>query len=306
MDYSKMFDNATPKGKPVQFASMFAGQDVAEPKKPEFNDLFKGQPTKTTPPVQQAPKIIEPTKNMFASKMTQEEKDIQAWNPNLPYGEYVEWTKKWDIRFGEVSEGNQALTSKMLDLTQDLSRHDAKQNALFAEIIAQVEAINKRLSPIEQTSFGFFKKMVEQPKLTDNELHQFVDTVQERLMNIKPKVDPFAVSILSDLIDRGNLLLRKSQSGILALFYVNSIKPDDDDNNRKIQRLESVKKLIEMSLLSLKTTETNINNRFEQLQDLKSVVVPTMLTKLNNLIRDGSDNTSMSQALGSLLTLKIN
>lgn len=295
MDYSKMFDIVPSKPpKENEFVDFFANVKPTK-KQEEYKDIFASQQT--------VPK--QDTKNLQLFNKSQEEQEVESFDHNLSYHYFVEWTKKWDVKFDSVSKGNQELSSKMLDLNQDIARHDTKQEGLFNEIVKLTGGINDRLLPKEETRFGIFKRVVEPEPITDKELHTFVDNVQDRLMNIKPEIDPFVNKVLESLSERCETLLRDADQGMLSLSFLIKKNSDDDTINRRIERLEKVRKLIMISKLAIETTRKSIIERHEQLQDFKGIVVPTMLHKLSMFLQNGVDKNSMSTALESLINIKL-
>ena len=307
MDYSKMFDTAPskPTKEFMQFGNLFENQ---KEEKPVYKDIFASQDTNPQN-VDRSQVSSDRSQNSFKGKtlfvVSEEEQLVSSLDNKLSYHSYLEWKTKWDVKFDEVSKGNQSLSNRLLDVTQDISRHDSKQENTFTKIMDVVNEINERVSPKEVTKFGVFKSVIEPAPLEKSELHDFVDRIQTRLNVIEPEIDPFAKQILKTLSEECDSLIREADQGIRTLAVLILQRGDEDQINRRIERLTKVQKLIQISKLSIETTSKSIEERYEQLKDFKGIVVPTMLSKLTMFIQNGADNKTMSTALESLLNLKL-
>lgn len=162
--------------------------------------------------------------------------------------------------------------------------------------------VNARVSPPD-TGWGLFKKKPKE--MSPEDWDDFIDTVQDRLRKINPKIDTFLNSKLNSLIEDCRLSIVNGNHAMTTLRFKRHKDPKDDQNNRRIDRLGKVIALLDITKNSLDSLSSSIIDKQENLTDFKVVAVPTILNQLSNIISSNGDNKQFSNVLASFSNIKV-
>ena len=214
----------------------------------------------------------------------------------------LKWNRGWDNQFAQMSTLCNEQSNKMLDLTQDFAREHTKQNELFANIQDCIRKVDDLFS-VKKTHFLGMTFQGQPKEILDKDLHATIDTVQKTLRNLKVKVDPFVENQLSKTVEGVLGLQRELGHAGLSLEVLKG-EMEEDLYNRRLIRLESLKKIVELGSIGVDQLAKRVTHRVEVLEDFKMQAVPMVILKLQQYILN-KDATALQGAFDNILNLRL-
>lgn len=233
---------------------------------------------------------------------TPEEQAIIALDPKANPQAVLKWNRGWDNQFAQMSTLCNEQSNKMLDLTQDFAREHTKQNELFANIQDCIRKVDDLFS-VKKTHFLGMTFQGQPKEILDKDLHATIDTVQKTLRNLKVKVDPFVENQLSKTVEGVLGLQRELGHAGLSLEVLKG-EMEEDLYNRRLIRLESLKKIVELGSIGVDQLAKRVTHRVEVLEDFKMQAVPMVILKLQQYILN-KDATALQGAFDNILNLRL-
>lgn len=233
---------------------------------------------------------------------TPEEQAIIALDPKANPQAVLKWNRGWDNQFAQMSTLCNEQSNKMLDLTQDFAREHTKQNELFANIQDCIRKVDDLFS-VKKTRFLGMTFQGQPKDITDKDLHATIDTVQKTLRNLKVKVDPFVENQLNRTVEGVFSLQRELGHAGLSLEVLKG-EMEEDLYNRRLIRLESLKKIVELGSIGVDQLAKRVTHRVEVLEDFKMQAVPMVILKLQQYILN-KDATALQGAFDNILNLRL-
>ena len=233
---------------------------------------------------------------------TPEEKAIIALDPKANPQAVLKWNRGWDNQFAQMSTLCNEQSNKMLDLTQDFAREHTKQNELFANIQDCIRKVDDLFS-VKKTHFLGMTFQGQPKEILDKDLHATIDTVQKTLRNLKVKVDPFVENQLNKTVEGVHALQRELGHAGLSLEVLKD-GMEEDLYNRRLIRLESLKKIVELGSIGVDQLAKRVTHRVEVLEDFKMQAVPMVILKLQQYILN-KDATALQGAFDNILNLRL-
>ena len=233
---------------------------------------------------------------------TPEEQAIIALDPKANPQAVLKWNRGWDNQFAQMSTLCNEQSNKMLDLTQDFAREHTKQNELFANIQDCIRKVDDLFS-VKKTHFLGMTFQGQPKEILDKDLHATIDTVQKTLRNLKVKVDPFVENQLSKTVEGVLGLQRELGHAGLSLEVLKG-EMEEDLYNRRLIRLKSLKKIVELGSIGVDQLAKRVTHRVEVLEDFKMQAVPMVILKLQQYILN-KDATALQGAFDNILNLRL-
>lgn len=233
---------------------------------------------------------------------TPEEQAIIALDPNANPQAVLKWNRGWDNQFAQMSTLCNEQSNKMLDLTQDFAREHTKQNELFANIQDCIRKVDDLFS-VKKTRFLGMTFQGQPKEILDKDLHSTIDTVQKTLRNLKVKVDPFVENQLNKTVEGVHALQRELGHAGLSLEVLKD-GMEEDLYNRRVIRLESLKKIVELGSIGVDQLAKRVTHRVEVLEDFKMQAVPMVILKIQRYILN-KDATALQGAFDNILNLRL-
>lgn len=233
---------------------------------------------------------------------TPEEQAIIALDPKANPQAVLKWNRGWDNQFAQMSTLCNEQSNKMLDLTQDFAREHTKQNELFANIQDCIRKVDDLFS-VKKTHFLGMTFQGQPKEILDKDLHATIDTVQKTLRNLKVKVDPFVENQLNKTVEGVHALQRELGHAGLSLEVLKD-GMEEDLYNRRLIRLESLKKIVELGSIGVDQLAKRVTHRVEVLEDFKMQAVPMVILKLQQYILN-KDATALQGAFDNILNLRL-
>ena len=233
---------------------------------------------------------------------TPEEQAIIALDPKANPQAVLKWNRGWDNQFAQMSTLCNEQSNKMLDLTQDFAREHTKQNELFANIQDCIRKVDDLFS-VKKTRFLGMTFQGQPKEILDKDLHSTIDTVQKTLRNLKVKVDPFVENQLNKTVEGVHALQRELGHAGLSLEVLKD-GMEEDLYNRRVIRLESLKKIVELGSIGVDQLAKRVTHRVEVLEDFKMQAVPMVILKIQRYILN-KDATALQGAFDNILNLRL-
>ena len=233
---------------------------------------------------------------------TPEEQAIIALDPKANPQAVLKWNRGWDNQFAQMSTLCNEQSNKMLDLTQDFAREHTKQNELFANIQDCIRKVDDLFS-VKKTRFLGMTFQGQPKEILDKDLHSTIDTVQKTLRNLKVKVDPFVENQLNKTFEGVHALQRELGHAGLSLEVLKD-GMEEDLYNRRVIRLESLKKIVELGSIGVDQLAKRVTHRVEVLEDFKMQAVPMVILKIQRYILN-KDATALQGAFDNILNLRL-
>ena len=233
---------------------------------------------------------------------TPEEQAIIALDPKANPQAVLKWNRGWDNQFAQMSTLCNEQSNKMLDLTQDFAREHTKQNELFANIQDCIRKVDDLFS-VKKTRFLGMTFQGQPKEILDKDLHSTIDTVQKTLRNLKVKVDPFVENQLNKTFEGVHALQRELGHAGLSLEVLKD-GMEEDPYNRRVIRLESLKKIVELGSIGVDQLAKRVTHRVEVLEDFKMQAVPMVILKIQRYILN-KDATALQGAFDNILNLRL-
>ena len=233
---------------------------------------------------------------------TPEEQAIIALDPKANPQAVIRWNRGWDNQFAQMSTLCNEQSNKMLDLTQDFAREHTKQNELFANIQDCIRKVDDLFS-VKKTRFLGMTFQGQPKEILDKDLHSTIDTVQKTLRNLKVKVDPFVENQLNKTVEGVHALQRELGHAGLSLEVLKD-GMEEDLYNRRVIRLESLKKIVELGSIGVDQLAKRVTHRVEVLEDFKMQAVPMVILKIQRYILN-KDATALQGAFDNILNLRL-
>ena len=231
-----------------------------------------------------------------------EEQAIIALDPKANPQAVLKWNRGWDNQFAQMSTLCNEQSNKMLDLTQDFAREHTKQNELFANIQDCIRKVDDLFS-VKKTRFLGMTFQGQPKEILDKDLHSTIDTVQKTLRNLKVKVDPFVENQLNKTFEGVHALQRELGHAGLSLEVLKD-GMEEDLYNRRVIRLESLKKIVELGSIGVDQLAKRVTHRVEVLEDFKMQAVPMVILKIQRYILN-KDATALQGAFDNILNLRL-
>ena len=233
---------------------------------------------------------------------TPEEQAIIALDPKANPQAVLKWNRGWDNQFAQMSTLCNEQSNKMLDLTQDFAREHTKQNELFANIQDCIRKVDDLFS-VKKTRFLGMTFQGQPKEILDKDVHSTIDTVQKTLRNLKVKVDPFVENQLNKTVEGVHALQRELGHAGLSLEVLKD-GMEEDLYNRRVIRLESLKKIVELGSIGVDQLAKRVTHRVEVLEDFKMQAVPMVILKIQRYILN-KDATALQGAFDNILNLRL-
>lgn len=189
----------------------------------------------------------------------------------------LDWVVNYETAMHEVSNETSALATEQLRINSTLQQCSDFVNN---EVTVKISNLMREMFPDERGFFGKLFGSDMKYSLPDAFTVQAIDEKLKKILTVDTNKFRGAEVWFDNLIERYEKHLAVLEASVNAGEYQLAVSPNDELQQYRYDRVGKMKITTNISLMTVQTAKTRFHTEMEKFQEIKDVLVPILINKL--------------------------